>query len=259
MMLAGAVTAIRAGESPTSKTDSIADALATYWGAAVNTSRMSAGEREAFARGFSEAYAANDSLQEAYLRGGLMGVGILRSVDEAAGMGLEVNRARLGEALAKVLRGGSTGMSETEAREYIDAQIDPAGAKAQSGEAQKAFVDSMAALPGAVTTPSGLVFIVETEGEGAQPVSGDEVEVTYTGRLSDGSVFDSTDSPITFGVDRVVPGFSEGLKLMKPGGRYRIVMPASLAYGERGAGGGIIPPGAAVDFTVDLIGIKPRN
>ena len=100
---------------------------------------------------------------------------------------------------------------------------------------------------------------METEGEGAQPVSGDEVEVTYTGRLSDGSVFDSTDSPITFGVDRVVPGFSEGLKLMKPGGRYRIVMPASLAYGERGAGGGIIPPGAAVDFTVDLIGIKPRN
>ncbi|MDE6557251.1 MAG: FKBP-type peptidyl-prolyl cis-trans isomerase, partial [Duncaniella sp.] len=104
--------------------------------------------------------------------------------------------------------------------------------------------------------PSGLVFQVITEGEGAMPQSGERVKVNYTGRLSDGTVFDQTDAPVTFDVDRLVPGFTEGLKMMRPGGTYRLVIPASLGYGDTGAAG-VIPPGAALDFTVELVEVVP--
>ncbi len=86
------------------------------------------------------------------------------------------------------------------------------------------------------------------------PADTDRVQLMYTGRFYDGTVFDATGSPISFGVNEVTPGFSEGLKLMKPGGRYRIVMPASLGYGPDGIPGAI-PGNAALDFTVELISI----
>ena len=109
-----------------------------------------------------------------------------------------------------------------------------------------------------MTTPSGLVFQVLTEGEGPMPADGDTVSVLYTGRLSDGSEFDSTDKPVDLSVSGVVPGMSEGLKMMKPGGRYRLVIPSDLGYGNRGIRG-VIPGGAALDFTVELVGIKPSG
>ena len=70
-------------------------------------------------------------------------------------------------------------------------------------------------------------------------------------------MFDRTDEPVTFDVDRLVPGFSEGLKMMRPGGKYRIVIPASLGYGERGIPGDI-PPNAALDFTIELLQVIPK-
>lgn len=107
---------------------------------------------------------------------------------------------------------------------------------------------------GAVTTPSGLVFEVITEGEGDFPGAADKVNIEYTGRLSDGSVFDKTEEPVSFDLVRLVPGFREGLQMMRPGGEYRIVLPASLGYGERGVGD-VIPPGAAIEFTVRLLSV----
>ncbi|MCM1162883.1 MAG: FKBP-type peptidyl-prolyl cis-trans isomerase [Muribaculaceae bacterium] len=236
--------------------DSLASALATYWGTAVNTGTLSKGELESFVKGFEENFPDTDSLKMQYLRGASLASVIARSLAEAATIGLEVSPERLKEEMVKVLRGASTGFTPAEAQAYIDARVAPETAREFSAESQTEFLTQMAALPGAVTTPSGLIFQVLTEGEGPMPVDGDTVTVSYTGRLSDGSVFDSTDSPIDMSVSGVVPGFSEGLKMMKPGGRYRIIFPASLGYGERGAGGGLIPPGAALDFTVDLIGIK---
>ena len=126
-----------------------------------------------------------------------------------------------------------------------------------SSAAQQAFVDKAAAAEGAVRTPSGLVFQVIVEGEGVTPVSGDDAVLNYVGSFSDGSVFDRTDEPVTFDVDRLVPGFSEGLKMMRTGGKYRIVIPASLGYGERGVPGDI-PPNAALDFTIELLQVVPK-
>ena len=126
-----------------------------------------------------------------------------------------------------------------------------------SAENQQAFVDNAAKTEGAVTTPSGLVFVVLTEGEGVNPASGDDVVLNYVASFSDGSVFDRTEEAVTFDVDNLVPGFTEGLKMMRPGGRYRLVIPAALAYGEAGIRGEI-PPHAALDFTIDLLKVVPK-
>ena len=130
--------------------------------------------------------------------------------------------------------------------------------RAQGADAQrqKEFLAEQASREGVTQLPDGLLFEVITEGEGDSPKMTDTVEVYYTGRLADGTVFDgTTDTPATFPVSRLIPGFTEGLTMMKPGGTYRLYIPANLGYGERGAGG-VIPGGAALDFTVTLVGIK---
>ena len=104
---------------------------------------------------------------------------------------------------------------------------------------------------GVVTTPSGLRIQTLEAGTGEAPQPGGAVLVTYEGRLADGTVFDSAAEPVGLPVSRLVPGFTEALLMMRTGGRYRIWIPANLAYGERGAGG-IVPPNAELDFTVTL-------
>lgn len=239
-------------------TDSLASALATYWGSAINTTALSQAERDAFAKGFEENFQSQDSIKAQYIRGAMMAANISRSIAEAAMMGLDVNPTALAEAFGKVVRGGSVGFTPESAQAYIDRQIAPEEAREFSVESQAQFLATEAARPGAVTTPSGLVFQVLTEGEGPMPTDGDTVSVLYTGRLSDGSEFDSTDKPVDLSVSGVVPGMSEGLKMMKPGGRYRLVIPSDLGYGNRGIRG-VIPGGAALDFTVELVGIKPSG
>lgn len=238
-----------------SQTDSLARAVATYWGTAVNTARLSPDARRAFVGGFRDNFGSADSLRTEYLRGGLMAVSIAASLDGLREMGLEISDSLVVKFMSDVLMGGNVGFTAQTAQRYIDAQIDPITAAEFSPERQAAYLDEAAAREGAVRTPDGLVFEVITEGEGPSPMSGQDVMVKYTGRLSDGTVFDQTKEPISLGVDRVVPGFSEGLKMMKPGGTYRITIPASLAYGDTGAGG-VIPPGATIDFTVELVEVK---
>ena len=111
-----------------------------------------------------------------------------------------------------------------------------------------------ASRKGVVTTPSGLLFEVVTEGEGNMPQSADKVTITYAGRLADGTMFDRSEQPVEFDVDRLVPGFTEGLKMMKPGGVYRIYIPASLGYGAEGIPGAI-PGNAALVFDIKLLGV----
>jgi FKBP-type peptidyl-prolyl cis-trans isomerase FkpA len=117
-----------------------------------------------------------------------------------------------------------------------------------------------AAEPGAKVTASGLVFRSVVEGTGASPTDADTVKVHYRGSFVDGSEFDSSYKrrlPASFPLTRVIPCWTEGLKLMKVGGRARLTCPASLAYGERGAGNGRIPPNAVLRFEVELIAINP--
>lgn len=105
------------------------------------------------------------------------------------------------------------------------------------------------------TTPSGLQYEVLREGEGAQPKAEDTVEVHYTGKLIDGTVFDSSvdrGQPATFGVTQVIPGWVEALQLMKEGAKWRLFIPSQLAYGPQGAGN-VIGPNQTLIFDVELI------
>lgn len=199
-----------------------------------------------------------DSLSRAVAT--VLGSYIKGSVENLAQLGAQVDTEVFVSTIGRVMRGDSTGFDIAEANRYIESYIDamrPAPAPdTLSVASQQAFVDEMAKTPGAIVTPSGLVFIVITEGEGPHPLDGDKVSVMYTGKFFDGIEFDKTSEPFTFGVSEVTEGFSEGLKLMRPGGRYRLVIPSSLAYGPDGIPGAI-PGNAALDFTVDLLQIIP--
>src|SRR5262245_43644571 len=131
-----------------------------------------------------------------------------------------------------------------------------AGARTQKErDASAAFVKSAAAQSGAKTTESGLVYRELKAGSGAPPTPKDKVKVNYTGKLRDGTVFDSSverGQPADFALGRMIPCWVEGLRLMRPGGKAEITCPPELAYGDEGVpakGTGYrIPPGAALRF-----------
>lgn len=110
-----------------------------------------------------------------------------------------------------------------------------------------------------VTTASGLKYIDVVAGTGASPVAGKRVTVHYTGTLDNGRKFDSSvdrNEPFTFviGVGQVIPGWDEGVMSMKVGGKRKLIIPAKLGYGARGAGG-VIPPNATLHFDVELLNV----
>ena len=121
--------------------------------------------------------------------------------------------------------------------------------------------DDVAAAPSdAETTSSGLASKVVEAGTGsAHPSASDEVTVHYTGWTTDGNMFDSSvarGAPATFPLNGVISGWTEGVQLMVVGEKRRFWIPSELGYGERGAAGGSIPPGATLVFDVELLGIN---
>lgn len=131
--------------------------------------------------------------------------------------------------------------------------------EAKSELDKKDGVDFLAAnktKPGVQTTASGLQYKVITEGTGPKPQATDQVTVHYHGTLTDGTVFDSSvdrGEPATFGLNQVIPGWTEGLQLMSAGSKYQFYIPQELGYGARGQGK--IKPYAALIFDVELISI----
>lgn len=124
--------------------------------------------------------------------------------------------------------------------------------------ASVAFIEKMAQTKGAQKLDSGLIYIPITEGSGESPAATDTVSVHYHGTLRDGSVFDSSvdrGETISFPLNRVIPCWTEGLQLMKVGGKATLVCPSDIAYGERGSPP-VIQPGAALRFEVELFGIE---
>jgi FKBP-type peptidyl-prolyl cis-trans isomerase FklB len=124
-------------------------------------------------------------------------------------------------------------------------------------EAGQAFLQENAGKDGVMTTLSGLQYQVIEEGDGPKPEATDVVRVHYTGRLLDGNVFDSSverGEPVEFPLNRVIPGWTEGLQLMSPGAKYRFWIPANLAYGPQG--NRRIGPNQVLDFEVELLEIK---
>jgi FKBP-type peptidyl-prolyl cis-trans isomerase FkpA len=132
-----------------------------------------------------------------------------------------------------------------------------AATSAEEAKASEAFLAAAAAESGAEKLASGLIFREVSAGTGASPKASDIVQVHYHGTLRDGVVFDSSvdrGTPAEFRLDGVIPCWTEGVQKMKVGGKARLVCPASIAYGDRGAPPKI-KPGAALVFDVELIGI----
>lgn len=139
------------------------------------------------------------------------------------------------------------------------AQVKEKGAKnAATGEK---FLAENKTKEGVKTTASGLQYKVLKEGSGEAPKATDTVVTHYKGTLINGTEFDSSykrNEPATFPVNRVIPGWTEALQLMKPGAKYQLFIPGNLAYGERGAGQEI-GPNETLLFEVELISLKPGD
>ncbi|MCP8900460.1 FKBP-type peptidyl-prolyl cis-trans isomerase [Gilvimarinus xylanilyticus] len=119
------------------------------------------------------------------------------------------------------------------------------------------FLSDNAAKEGVEMTESGLQYKVLEEGDGIQPAAEDTVTVHYEGRLIDGTVFDSSyerGNPATFGLNQVIPGWTEGLQLMETGSKYELYIPSDLAYGPGGNQG--IPPNSTLVFQVELLEVE---
>jgi FKBP-type peptidyl-prolyl cis-trans isomerase len=125
----------------------------------------------------------------------------------------------------------------------------PKGAGAIAADAPTAFT----------ATPSGLQYRVLRKGTGAQPKATNAVKVHYHGWLDDGKVFDSSyrrGEPIEFGLNQVIPGWTEGMQLVGEGGMIELLIPSKLGYGARGTPGGPIPPNAQLHFLVELLDVR---
>ena len=122
------------------------------------------------------------------------------------------------------------------------------------------FMEQNAKNDSVVQTQSGLQYMVLKEGTGAKPGPTDEVTVHYTGKLLDGTVFDSSverGEPATFPLDKVIAGWTEGLQLMSEGSKYRLFIPSELAYGSKGTQN--ILPNSTLIFDVELIKVEKKN
>lgn len=165
-------------------------------------------------------------------------------------------------AVEQVLNGEKTEMTEVQAQglvqEFLREQQEAAGKAAR--EAGEQFLAENAKREGVTVTASGLQYEVLTPALGVKPVATDTVSCHYEGRLTDGTVFDSSyrrGEPASFPLQSVIRGWTEGLQLMSIGSKFRFFIPFELAYGAQGAGGSI-PPYAALVFDVELLGIEGK-
>lgn len=179
------------------------------------------------------------------------------------GMGMkELNVEDFKMGILSVFEGTDPAISVEEAQKLIQDYLNDLQAKAEEAakSAGKKFLEENRKNADVRETASGLQYVVEKEGEGAQPTAEDEVTVHYTGRLLDGTVFDSSvnrGEPATFPLNRVIPGWTEGVQLMKEGAKYTFFIPSDLAYGPQGVPGAI-PPHSTLIFDVELIKVVKK-
>lgn len=166
------------------------------------------------------------------------------------------------KGFATAMRGDSALMTAAFATEFFKNYITAAQAKdteLKKGEGEK-FLAENKTKSGIQTTASGLQYEILKNAEGVKPKATDSVKVHYTGTLVDGTKFDSSvdrGEPITFPLNQVIPGWTEGVQLMSVGSKYKFYVPYMLGYGEKGAGNGAIPGFATLIFEVELLEIKP--
>lgn len=178
----------------------------------------------------------------------------------------EINVQDFADGVAAVFDGLAPKMSYDEAKTEIQAYFEAMQKEQEEAAAKMAEANAKAGEEFLLengkrvevkTLPSGLQYEVVAEGDGPVPTANDQVVVHYTGKLIDGTVFDSSverGEPATFGVTQVIPGWVEALQLMKTGAKWRLFIPSALAYGPRGAGG-LIGPNQTLIFDVELLKI----
>lgn len=240
--------------------DSASAAIATVWGDYMRPQLVEQFDKtpdgvDEYFRGIRDAFSRSHT-DQVYLRGLYEGISLAFRIGELADMGITIDSDSFVTALKAAVTGQPTGFTPESANRYLESLFDKRAAVDSANVAfEEAFIAREAAREGVITTPSGLLFEVITEGEGATPSHDSTVAVTYTGRLSDGSVFDETDhGPAQLPLSALIPGMQEGIAMMKPGGTYRIIIPADIAYGKEGFPGRI-PANSTLDFTVHLIGV----
>ncbi len=171
----------------------------------------------------------------------------------------DLNSAMIEKAVREVFA-EQTVMTLQEAEENLmkyGKKLEEENAKKKNG-AGRAFLEENKTREGVVTLPSGLQYMVMTQGDGPKPTITSRVTTHYSGTLLDGTVFDSSyerGQPATFAVNGVIPGWTEALQLMPVGSKWKLFIPSQLAYGERG-GGSVIGPNETLIFEVELISIE---
>jgi len=171
-----------------------------------------------------------------------------------------INVDAFADAMKTILAGGESKMDNETARATIAEYLQKSAKKQYESiiAEGEAFLEANGKKEGVITTASGLQYKVITEGQGENPTAASKVKVNYKGSLINGTVFDSNEGrdPIEFGVGQVIPGWTEGLQLMKAGAKYEFYIPYNLAYGERGTQGGPIGPYATLIFEVELLSFE---
>lgn len=184
--------------------------------------------------------------------------------------GISINPKVLQQGMQDSLEGKPSAMTEQEMKETVQNFQKKMMMKRMADMQKQAelnkkegedFLAKNKSKPGVKTTQSGLQYKVLEKGTGASPKSDDMVTVEYTGRLINGTVFDSTEKtgkPVKFNVGGVIKGWTEALQMMKPGGKWEVYIPSDLAYGSRQAGGPI-GPNQTLIFEIKLLSVDKKD
>jgi FKBP-type peptidyl-prolyl cis-trans isomerase len=193
-----------------------------------------------------------------YAIGILVGTNNKQQIENAPG-GDQINLEAMASAFRAAAMGEEAEMTVEQADSVIRVFFEGEGEKQgqKNLEEGNTFLENNKTREGVQTTPSGLQYEVIQEGSGPKPAAEDQVRVHYEGTLTDGTVFDSSlerGQPAVFGVNQVIPGWTEALQLMSVGSKWKIYIPSDLAYGPRGAGAEI-GPNSVLIFEVELLEI----
>ncbi len=212
-----------------------------------------------FLKGFKKGIA--DTTKFSYYAGQIQGV------QTALGLAKEgINVKLFTEYLEAALKGDTTKMTmdQETAYNYVQSyyqkkqEIENKEKFGKNIEEGKKAIEEFTKQDGVITTKSGLAYRYTTKGTGKSPVDGDKVKVTYRGTLINGTEFDKSEEPVEFGVNQVIPGWTELLKLMKVGDQVTAYIPYDLAYGANGSGSSIEPFSTLI-FDVTLLDVIPAE
>jgi len=204
--------------------------------------------------------------KQAYGLGASIGMFTQRNLEQQSEMGLSLDQAMIIRGFTDSLAGKSIiekeeiqalMMNLEQTMKAKQQEATTAGAEKALAEGE-AFLAENAKKEGVKVTESGIQYLVLAEGEGEKPTATDKVKVNYKGTFINGEEFDSSKKPITFGLNQVIPGWTEGVQLMAVGSKFKFTIPANLAYGSNGRPG--MPGNSVLEFEIELLEIvKPAE